>query len=53
MACHFAKVGVSTYLDVDNVFNRNPPLNYFGSGTGSALYDSIGRLLYVGATYRF
>lgn len=49
----FAKTDVSTYLGIDNVFNRNPPLNYFGSGTGSALYDSIGRLLYVGATYRF
>ena len=41
------------YLGVDNVFDKNPPRNYFGADVGSAYYDNIGRFMYMGATYKF
>lgn len=45
--------GMDVNLGVNNVFNKNPPVNYFGTGTGSALYDSIGRYVYLGLNYKF
>ena len=49
----FADTGLDVYLGVDNVFDKDPPLNYFGADIGSALYDNIGRFMYLGATYKF
>ena len=44
---------LDVYLGVDNAFDKDPPLNYFGADIGSAMYDSVGRYMYIGATYRF
>ena len=44
---------LDVYLGVDNAFDKDPPLNYFGSDIGSAMYDNVGRYMYIGATYRF
>lgn len=49
----FADSGLDIYAGIDNAFDKDPPLNYFGSDTGSAMYDSLGRLFYLGATYKF
>ena len=49
----FADSGVDVYMGVDNVFDKNPPRNYFGADLGSAYYDNIGRFIYMGATYKF
>jgi Outer membrane cobalamin receptor protein len=49
----FADSGVDVYMGVDNVFDKNPPVNYFGADLGSAYYDNIGRFIYMGATYKF
>jgi outer membrane receptor protein involved in Fe transport len=38
------------YVGVDNVFNKMPPLGLTGAGAGSAIYSSIGRFFYAGAT---
>lgn len=45
--------GINVYLGANNVFDKDPPLNYFGANEGHALYDSVGRFIYLGATYRF
>lgn len=49
------KSGWEAYVGVRNVFDRNPPVNLFGTGFGSALYDDnvIGRYYYTGFNYRF
>ncbi|MBB1472317.1 TonB-dependent receptor [Luteimonas sp. MC1782] len=49
----FGDSGLDLYVGVDNVFDKDPPLNYFGADLGTALYDNIGRFIYVGATYKF
>lgn len=41
------------YFGVNNVFDRKPPVNVFGTTTGGGLYDIVGRSAYVGANYRF
>lgn len=45
--------GISVYLGANNLFDKDPPLNYFGADAGQSLYDSVGRYVYLGATYRF
>ena len=45
--------GLDLSLGINNVFNKNPPVNYFGTGTSSALYESLGRYAYVGLNYKF
>lgn len=47
------KGGWQLYGGITNVFDRNPPVNLFGTGFGSALYDSIGRAYYAGFNYKF
>jgi iron complex outermembrane recepter protein len=49
----FKEMGLNVYLGIDNVFDKDPPVAYFGAGVGDALYDSLGRFMYVGATYKF
>jgi outer membrane receptor protein involved in Fe transport len=49
----FNDTGLDVYLGVDNVFDKDPPINYFGADIGSALYDNIGRYMYLGASYKF
>lgn len=49
----FPDSGIKVYVGVDNVFDKEPPLNYFGSDTSSAFYDSVGRFMYLGASYKF
>ncbi|MDO5610183.1 MAG: TonB-dependent receptor [Pseudomonadota bacterium] len=49
----FAKIGLDLYAGIDNVFDKDPPLNYFGSDASSAFYDSVGRYMYLGVTYKF
>ena len=44
---------IDFYLGVDNVFDKDPPRNYFGADLGSSYYDNIGRFMYLGATYKF
>ncbi len=45
--------GINVYIGANNLFDKDPPLNYFGATVGAANYDSIGRFVYLGATYRF
>lgn len=45
--------GWQAYAGVNNVFDRDPPVNLFGTGFGSALYDVMGRSYYAGMQYRF
>jgi len=49
----FPNSGIDVYVGVDNVFDKDPPVNYFGADAGAALYDSIGRYMYMGITYKF
>lgn len=41
------------YFGVDNVLDRKPPLGLTGSGSGSAIFSSIGRYFYAGAQIDF
>ena len=50
---NFPDSKIDIYFGADNVFDKNPPLNYFGTDAGSSLYDSVGRYMYMGATYKF
>lgn len=57
---HNAQIGytfpgsdIKVTLGVDNILDKDPPLNYFGADVSSAFYDSIGRYMYLGATYKF
>lgn len=43
---------IDVYLGVDNAFDKDPPANYFGSDVGSAMYDNVGRYMYMGITYK-
>jgi iron complex outermembrane recepter protein len=45
--------GVGVKLGIDNLFNRKLPGTTQGNGSGSAIYDNIGRFGYVQATYKF
>ena len=47
------KNGLQAYVGITNVFDRNPPVNLFGTGFGSALYDAMGRSYYAGFNYKF
>jgi len=49
----FPDSGIKVYLGVDNVFDKEPPVNYFGADISSAFYDSVGRFMYLGASYKF
>ncbi len=35
------------------MMDKDPPLNVFGDTASNAVYDTIGRYYFVGATYRF
>jgi len=48
-----ADSGVEVYVGVDNVFDKDPPVNYFGTDLGSSYYDMVGRYMYMGVTYKF
>ena len=57
---HNAQVGytfpnsqLNVYIGMENVFDKDPPANYFGADVSSAFYDSVGRFMYMGATYKF
>lgn len=45
--------GWQIYAGITNVFDRNPPINMFGTTFGSALYDTVGRSYYAGFNYKF
>ncbi|MFD0320398.1 TonB-dependent receptor domain-containing protein [Lysobacter gummosus] len=45
--------GWQIYGGITNVFDSDPPVNLFGTGFGSGLYDQIGRAYYVGVNYKF
>jgi len=49
----FPDSGIKVYLGVDNVFDKEPPVNYFGADIGSSFYDNVGRFMYLGASYKF
>ena len=49
----FNKTGLQAYVGISNVFDRDPPVNLFGTTFGSALYDALGRSYYVGLNYTF
>jgi outer membrane receptor protein involved in Fe transport len=49
----FKDLGLNVYVGIDNVFDKEPPVGYFGAGVGDALYDNVGRFMYMGATYKF
>jgi outer membrane receptor protein involved in Fe transport len=40
-------------VGADNVFDKDPPLNYFGEAAANSNYDNLGRYVYAGATYKF
>ncbi|RYD28246.1 MAG: TonB-dependent receptor, partial [Lysobacteraceae bacterium] len=41
------------YGGVDNVLDRLPPLNIDSTGSGSAIFDNLGRFFYFGARVNF
>lgn len=45
--------GIGLKLGIDNVFNRKLPGTTQGTGSGSAIYDNIGRFAYIQATYKY
>ncbi|MEH6419816.1 TonB-dependent receptor domain-containing protein [Pseudomonas sp. CGJS7] len=45
--------GLDLYIGADNVFDKDPPLNYFGELATNSNYDTIGRYVYAGASYKF
>jgi iron complex outermembrane receptor protein len=45
--------GLEIYGGINNIADRSPPVNLFGTGFGSALYDAIGRSYYAGFNYKF
>ncbi|WP_394540886.1 TonB-dependent receptor [Lysobacter enzymogenes] len=45
--------GLDLYVGADNVFDKDPPLGYFGETEDNSNYDNIGRYLYLGASYKF
>jgi outer membrane receptor protein involved in Fe transport len=47
------KTGWQIYGGITNVFDRDPPTNLFGTGSGSGMYDAIGRAYYAGFNYNF
>lgn len=49
----FGESGLEISGGIDNLFDKDPPLNAFGAGASDAVYDTIGRFYFVGATYRF
>ncbi|MGO4774004.1 TonB-dependent receptor [Lysobacter sp. 2RAB21] len=49
----FKDTGLQVYAGITNVFDSDPPVNLFGTGFGSGLYDQIGRAYYVGVNYKF
>lgn len=49
----FRDSGLNVYLGIDNLLDKDPPVNYFGADASSAFYDSIGRFMYLGASYKF
>lgn len=49
----FPDSGIKVYIGADNLFDKDPPANYFGADINSAFYDSVGRFVYLGATYKF
>lgn len=49
----FPDSGLNVYLGMDNIFDKEPPVNYFGADASSAFYDSLGRFMYLGASYTF
>mgnify|MGYP000938458140 FL=1 len=49
----FPNSDLNLYMGIDNAFDKDPPLNYFGADLGTAHYDSVGRFFYMGATYKF
>jgi hypothetical protein len=49
----FKNSGWQVYAGITNVFDRNPPVNMFGTTFGSALYDTLGRGYYAGVNYAF
>lgn len=53
IAVRFPDSGVRLSLGVDNIFDKDPPLNYFGTDAGTSMYDSVGRFMYLGISYKF
>ncbi len=49
----FGKSGWQMYVGITNVFDRDPPVNIFGTSFGGGLYDAIGRAYYAGFNYNF
>ena len=49
----FGKSGLQAYLGITNVFDRKPPVGLYGTGSGSSLYDALGRSYYAGVNYNF
>lgn len=45
--------GWQIYGGITNVFDRNPPVNVFGTNFGGGLYDAMGRAYYAGFNYKF
>lgn len=41
------------YVGVDNAFDRDPPFGLTGTGSGSGIYNNIGRFFYAGAEVQF
>ena len=40
------------YGGVDNLTNKKPPYGLLGNGDGDAIYDNIGRAMYIGASVK-
>ena len=45
--------GLEIYAGINNIADRDPPVNLFGTTFESALYDTIGRSYYAGFNYKF
>lgn len=49
----FKNTGLQVYAGITNVFDRNPPVNVFGTTGASGNYDVIGRSYFAGLNYQF
>ena len=43
--------GITVGATVDNVFDRDPPFDFLGTGEGSAIYDNVGRFYLAKLTW--
>lgn len=49
----FGQSGWQAFAGITNLFDSDPPVDYYGLTSGSGLYETLGRSYYAGFNYRF